>query len=51
MAGTDIEAIVNESKSKSLLYDKERIFNMSLITNPYGDGKACKRIVDYISVY
>lgn len=47
MAGTDIDTIVNESKS--LLYDKERFNNLSKIINPYGDGKACKRIVEYIN--
>lgn len=46
VAGTDKETIINESKS--LLNDKERLYNMSLIQNPYGDGKACGRIVDYI---
>jgi UDP-N-acetylglucosamine 2-epimerase (non-hydrolysing) len=32
-----------------LLSNTERFENMSRLHNPYGDGKACERIVDFIS--
>lgn len=43
LVGTDIEKIVNETVS--LLDDKDNYATMSAAHNPYGDGKACERIV------
>lgn len=47
LVGTDTEKIVNEANS--LLTDKERYKSMSKLHNPYGDGKACKKIVEFIT--
>jgi len=46
LVGTDKEKIISETKS--LLEDKQRYISMSELHNPYGDGKACQRIVEYI---
>ena len=46
LVGTDKEKIVSECLS--LLNNADRYQNMSALHNPYGDGKACKRIVNYI---
>ena len=46
LVGTDKDLIVNESLD--LLSNSERFEKMSKLHNPYGDGKACKRIVDFI---
>ncbi len=35
-------------EANSLLTDKARYAAMSTLHNPYGDGKACKRIVEFI---
>lgn len=46
LVGIDTNRIVNEATkllNDQLLYD-----NMSRLHNPYGDGRACKKIVDYI---
>ena len=46
LVGTDYDAIVdNVSK---LLTDRNLYNKMSKATNPYGDGKACERIIRYI---
>ena len=46
--GTDYDAIVdNVSK---LLTDRNLYNKMSKATNPYGDGKACERIIRYIEI-
>lgn len=46
LVGTDYQLIVNEL---SLLLDNKDIYQkMSLAVNPYGDGKACERIVEFI---
>lgn len=43
LVGTDYDKIVNEV---SLLLDGEKHYDeMSKAVNPYGDGKACERIV------
>lgn len=47
LVGTDKNKIVAETQS--LLDNIERYQLMSELHNPYGDGKACKRIVDFIS--
>ena len=47
LVGTDYNQIVNEV---STLLDNELEYRkMSQAINPYGDGKACERIVSYIS--
>lgn len=46
LVGTDYDKIVSEVSS--LLDDTECYKQMSQAVNPYGDGKACKRIVEYI---
>lgn len=47
LVGTDYHKILSEVSS--LLDDQEYYNNMSHAINPYGDGLACSRIVDYIS--
>ncbi|MEC4053830.1 UDP-N-acetylglucosamine 2-epimerase (non-hydrolyzing) [Myroides odoratimimus] len=47
LVGTDKEKIVREANS--LLTDSARYAKMSALHNPYGDGKACARIVEFIS--
>ena len=44
LVGTDYDKIVNEVST--LLDDEEAYKHMSQAVNPYGDGKACGRIVD-----
>lgn len=46
LVGTDKEKIVNECEA--LLKDETRYKRMSALHNPYGDGKACDRIVNFI---
>ena len=46
LVGTKENLIVNESLS--LLNNKKKFETMSKLHNPYGDGKACKRIVEFI---
>ncbi len=46
LVGTDTERIVNEAAR--LLDDKEMYRAMSLVHNPYGDGRASARISDVI---
>lgn len=46
LVGTDKEKIVTEAND--LLTNNTRYHSMSALHNPYGDGKACERIVDYI---
>lgn len=46
LVGTDPELIVSETIG--LLNDKERYNAMSKLHNPYGDGKASERIVEYM---
>ncbi len=47
LVGTDKERIIVEATK--LLEDEELYSQMGKLHNPYGDGKACKRIVDHIS--
>ncbi|MFA5540262.1 MAG: UDP-N-acetylglucosamine 2-epimerase (non-hydrolyzing) [Bacteroidales bacterium] len=48
LVGTDYNKIVGEV---SLLLDDHNIYNkMSKATNPYGDGKACQRIVNSLLI-
>ncbi|TCV10484.1 UDP-N-acetylglucosamine 2-epimerase [Sphingobacterium alimentarium] len=46
LVGTDKNKIVAEANS--LLQDQDRYQQMSALHNPYGDGKACERIVNFI---
>jgi UDP-N-acetylglucosamine 2-epimerase (non-hydrolysing) len=46
LVGTDKDKIVSEAQS--LLKDKERYKSMIELHNPYGDGTACERIVNFI---
>ena len=46
LVGTNKDLIVTEALD--LLNNATRFQQMSLLHNPYGDGKACKRIVDFI---
>ena len=47
LVGTDKEVIINETLD--LLSNTDRFEKMSKLHNPYGDGKACERIVDFIA--
>ena len=47
LVGTDYDKIVNEVST--LLEDKVAYEKMSKAVNPYGDGKACSRIVEILS--
>ena len=49
VVGTDKDLIVKETNK--LLTDSYEYTKMSKATNPYGDGKACERIVDAILYY
>lgn len=46
LVGTETQKIVSEANS--LLTDTARYTQMSALHNPYGDGKACQRIVAFI---
>lgn len=46
LVGTNKDKIVSEAQS--LLNDKERYQSMRELHNPYGDGTACQRIVNFI---
>ena len=47
LVGTNVEKIVGESNA--LLQDAEKYESMSKLHNPYGDGKASNRIVEFLS--
>lgn len=49
LVGTNTKKIVRECQS--LLNDKNRFEIMSGLHNPYGDGKACKRIIRIIEAF
>jgi len=46
LVGTDKETIIKEAQN--LLDNQEEYNNMSKAHNPYGDGKACEKIVEFI---
>ncbi|WP_397300248.1 non-hydrolyzing UDP-N-acetylglucosamine 2-epimerase [Nonlabens ulvanivorans] len=46
LVGTDKDLIVSETLN--LLNNSDRFTEMSKLHNPYGDGKACHRIVEFI---
>lgn len=49
LVGTDTQKIVSETQD--LLQNKERYSKMSALHNPYGDGKASERIVEFLRYY
>lgn len=49
LVGTDFVAIVKETKT--LLSDEAAYQKMAMAINPYGDGKACARIVQNVRHY
>ncbi|WP_431133084.1 non-hydrolyzing UDP-N-acetylglucosamine 2-epimerase [Psychroserpens mesophilus] len=46
LVGTNTDEIIN--KTKELLLQEDTYFNMSKLHNPYGNGNACTRILEYI---
>ena len=46
LVGTNMNVIVEQTNN--LLRDKKKYDSMSLLHNPYGDGNACKKIIDHI---
>lgn len=46
LVGTDTQKIISECEK--LLNNQELYQKMSALHNPYGDGKACERIVEFI---
>ena len=46
LVGTNKQIIVDEAVN--LLTDVDKYKRMSMLHNPYGDGKACKRIVSFV---
>lgn len=46
LVGTTIDKIVSESQE--FLYNQEKYNKIGTLHNPYGDGKACERIVEYL---
>lgn len=46
LVGTDYQKIVNEVST--LLEDENYYKEMSIVANPYGDGLACSRIVNFL---
>ena len=47
LVGTDVDLIVNETKR--LMDDPSQYEKLSQLHNPYGDGKACERIVSFMN--
>lgn len=48
LVGTDVDLIVDEVRK--LLVNETAYADMSRAHNPYGDGQACKRILDFLNV-
>lgn len=48
LVGTDYQKIMNEVST--LLEDEQAYEKMSKAVNPYGDGKACERIVEILKI-
>ena len=46
LVGTDFRKIVDETQK--LISSNDEYITMSKAHNPYGDGKACKRIIDFL---
>lgn len=49
LVGTDKDKIVSETQN--LLTNTHQYLTMSELHNPYGDGKACERIVEFMSKF
>ena len=47
LVGTDTSKIIKETQE--LLDNSDKYKSMSSLHNPYGDGKACQRIIEFIS--
>ncbi|MFK8060256.1 MAG: non-hydrolyzing UDP-N-acetylglucosamine 2-epimerase [Polaribacter sp.] len=47
LVGTDKDEIVNETQN--LLNNSEKYTAMSTLYNPYGDGKACEKIIKFVA--
>lgn len=47
LVGTDTRKIIKEAQE--LLDNSEKYTSMSALHNPYGDGKACAKIIEFIS--
>ena len=47
LVGTNTNVIIKEAQE--LLDNSEKYKSMSSLHNPYGDGKACQRIIEFIS--
>jgi UDP-N-acetylglucosamine 2-epimerase (non-hydrolysing) len=47
LVGTNSNKIIKETQA--LLENTKKYTSMSTLHNPYGDGKACKRIIEFIS--
>jgi UDP-N-acetylglucosamine 2-epimerase (non-hydrolysing) len=47
LVGTNTNKIIQETQE--LLDNSEKYESMSSLHNPYGDGMACKRIIEFIS--
>jgi UDP-N-acetylglucosamine 2-epimerase (non-hydrolysing) len=47
LVGTDVDKIITETRQ--LLSIEEAYKKMSTLHNPYGDGKACERIINFVS--
>ena len=47
LVGTDTNKIIKETQE--LLDNSDKYKSMSALHNPYGDGKACQRIIEFIS--
>lgn len=48
LVGTDTQKIINECEE--LLKNTEKYQKMSALHNPYGDGKACERVVEFLKM-
>jgi UDP-N-acetylglucosamine 2-epimerase (non-hydrolysing) len=46
LVGTDKQTIIKEAQK--LIDDSEEFEKMSKAHNPYGDGKACEKILDFL---
>jgi UDP-N-acetylglucosamine 2-epimerase (non-hydrolysing) len=46
LVGTDTQLIINEAQK--LIDDQTAYVKMSQASNPYGDGHACEKIIDYL---
>ena len=43
-----LNILIDSNYIQDLLNNKDRYQQMSALHNPYGDGKACERIVNHI---